>query len=244
MNPPRPLARGAGVSLWRQIASAIEDDIARDNSGPGARLPTEAQLSARFAVNRHTVRRAMEELEARGLIRVEQGRGAFVAEDMLDYRVGPRTRFSENLRARGREPRGVILAVAVAAADSATASALRIRRGRPVLRIERLGLADGRPLLIGVHHLPLPRCAAAEAALARSASITAALAACGIADYRRAWTRISARQPTPEEASRLAQSRARPVLTVEALNLDPAGQPVDHTLSIAASARMQLLVEG
>lgn len=244
MTEPRALTRGGGVSLWRQIAQAIEDAIAAENRGPGERLPTEAQLAARFCVNRHTVRRAMEALEARGLIRVEQGRGAFVAEDVLDYRLGPRTRFSENLRARGREPKGLTLSVAAIAADTATAAALRLRRGRPVLRVERMGLADGRPLSLAIHHLPLPRFMDLPAALAENPSMTAALAACGVPDYRRAWTRISARLPTPEEAQRLAQSRIRPVLTMEALNVDPAGQPVDHTLTAAASARLQLLVEG
>ena len=41
---------------------------------PGARLPTEAELSQHFQVNRHTVRRALEELSRAALVRVEQGR--------------------------------------------------------------------------------------------------------------------------------------------------------------------------
>ncbi|MEY4844245.1 MAG: hypothetical protein RL312_526, partial [Pseudomonadota bacterium] len=101
------LARGAGVALWRQIALALEADIAGGKRQPGERLPTEAVLTERFAVNRHTVRRALEELEARGIIRVEQGRGAFVAEDVLDYPLGPRTRFSETIRRQNREAQGV-----------------------------------------------------------------------------------------------------------------------------------------
>ena len=76
---PAPLDRGAGVSLWRQIGAAIEAAIRAGHHAPGERLPTEADLAARFRVNRHTIRRAMEELEARGVVRVEQGRGAFVA---------------------------------------------------------------------------------------------------------------------------------------------------------------------
>jgi GntR family phosphonate transport system transcriptional regulator len=72
-TPPRApgvLARREGVALWRQIQQAIEREIAAGAHKPGARLPTEAELAARFAVNRHTVRRAMEELEGRGLIRI------------------------------------------------------------------------------------------------------------------------------------------------------------------------------
>lgn len=241
--PPTGLARRLGVSLWRQIAQALEDEVASGAHKPGARLPTEAELTARFGVNRHTVRRAMEELEGRGLVRIEQGRGSFVAEDVLDYRLGPRTRFSENIRAQNREPAGRILRVAEIQADAALAEALGIRRGRPVVQVERLGLADGRPIVLGTHHLPAARFARVPALLAEDASITAALSACGVADYRRRVTRVTARLPTPEEADLLQQSRSRPVLVTEAVNTDPAGEIVDVTMARYAAGRVQLVVE-
>jgi GntR family phosphonate transport system transcriptional regulator len=237
------LARGAGVALWRQIASALEADISGGKRQPGERLPTEAALTERFAVNRHTVRRALEELEARGIIRVEQGRGAFVAEDVLDYPLGPRTRFSETIRRQNREAAGRILHIAEIPADAQVAGGLRIRRGKSVLRVARLGLANGRPLVLGLHHFPLPRFAVAAQSLTQQASITVALAACGVPDYRRQSTRITARLPTPDEAKHLMQSRSRPVLVAEALNTDPEGTPVDWTLSCYAAARVQLVIE-
>jgi len=238
-----PLARGQGVALWRQIAAALEAEIAGGAKAAGDRLPTEAALTARFAVNRHTVRRALEDLEARGLIRVEQGRGAFVAEDVVDYRLGPRTRFSEVIRRQNREPAGRILRVTETPAETQLAEALGIRRGRLVLRVERLGLSNGRPVVLGAHHFPLPRCAAAAEALEADPSITNALAACGIIDYRRRTSRITARLPTPEEADLLQQSRSRPVLVAESLNVDPDGAPVDWTLAVYAAGRVQLVVE-
>jgi len=237
------LARGAGVALWRQIALALEADIAGGKRQPGERLPTEAVLTERFAVNRHTVRRALEELEARGIIRVEQGRGAFVAEDVLDYPLGPRTRFSETIRRQNREAAGRVLQISEIAADAQVAAGLRIRRGRPVLRVARLGLANARPLVLGLHHFPLPRFAALADSLARQSSISIGLAECGVADYRRHSTRITARLPSPEEAKHLLQSRSRPVIVAEALNTDPAGTPVDWTLSCYAAARVQLVME-
>jgi GntR family phosphonate transport system transcriptional regulator len=247
MTMPRDasLARGAGVSLWRQIATALEQEIAGGERAmqPGARLPTEAVLAARFGVNRHTLRRAMEELEARGLIRVEQGRGAFVAEDVLDYPLGPRTRFTEAIQRQNREPAGRMLRIAEIAADAQVARSLGLRRGRPVVVAERLGLANGRPVLIGTHYLPAQRFPGIEALLTEDASITRALARSGVPDYRRHLTRITARMPTPEEASLLQQSRARPVLVTEAVNLDGAGAPVELSIARYAAARMQLVVE-
>ncbi len=243
MISPAGLARGQGVSLWRQIAQSLEREIAAGLHRPGARLPTEAELTSRFGVNRHTVRRAMEELAGKGLIRIEQGRGSFVAEDVLDYRLGPRTRFSENIRQQNREPAGRIIRVAEVPAEAAVAEGLGIRRGRPVIVVDRLGLADGRPVVLGSHHFPAGRFARLPELLGPEGSITAALAGCGVTDYRRLVTRITARLPSPEEADLLQQARTRPVLVTEAVNTDPAGEPVDVTFARYAAGRMQLVVE-
>jgi GntR family phosphonate transport system transcriptional regulator len=238
------LDRGGGVALWRQIAGALESAIASGPHAPEDRLPSEGTLAAHFGVNRHTIRRALEELALRGVIRTEQGRGSFIAHDVLDYPLHGRTRFSENMRAQRREPAGTILRMGPVPAETVVAEALGIRRNRPVLRVERLGSADGRPVVIGIHHLPLPRFAPAQMALRADPSITAALAACGLEDYRRARTRITARLPTAEEAWRLEQPRGRPVLVTEALNVDPEGRPVDFTLASYAAGRVQVLVDG
>jgi GntR family phosphonate transport system transcriptional regulator len=239
-----PLARGQGVALWRQIAARLEQDIAGGRgAAPGARLPTEAELSARFGVNRHTVRRAMEELTARGLIRVEQGRGSFISEDVLDYPIGPRTRFSETIRRQNREPAGRLLRTTELPADAQVATALGLRRGQPVALAERLSLVDGRPVLIGAHYFCARRFPDILALLAGDPSITKALTRCGVPDYRRQVTRVTARMPTPEEAGLLLQSRARPVLVTEAVNVDAAGAPVELSIARYAAARMQIVVK-
>ncbi len=238
------LDRGQGLALWRQIAGSLEGEITAGQRQAGEQLPTEAMLSAQFQVNRHTVRRALEALSARGLVRVEQGRGTFVAEDVLDYPLGGRTRFSETIRRQNREPQGKILSLRDMAADSQVAEALGLRRGQRVLRVQRLGLADGRPVLVGTHHFPLPRFNRLAELLHADGSVTVALAACGVADYHRRVTRVTARMPTPEEAALLQQARTRPVLASEALDTDAAGEPVDFTLCCYAAGRVQIVVEG
>ena len=74
----------AGVSLWQQIATELENEIRQRRLLSGARLPTEMALAQRFGVNRHTVRRAVGALEEAGLVRAERGRGTFVRTDLLD----------------------------------------------------------------------------------------------------------------------------------------------------------------
>jgi GntR family phosphonate transport system transcriptional regulator len=237
------LPRGDGVALWRQIVSRLEGAITGGRLVAGARLPTEADLAQGFGVNRHTIRRAMEELASRGLVRVEQGRGSFVAEEVVEYPLGSRTRFSEIIRAQSREPSGRIIRIGETQAEGRVAELLKLRRGRGVVVVERLGFANGRAILLGTHHFPAHRFARIATLLADDPSITAALAASGVPDYRRQITRITARMPTPEESQLLGQARTRPLLLAEAVNVDPDGTPVDVTFTRYAAGRTQLVVE-
>src|SRR4051794_30926438 len=139
-----PVNRRDGVALWRQICGRLQTEIASGTHKPGGRLPTEADLSAQFGVNRHTVRRALEELSRNGLVRVEQGRGTFVAEDVLDYTVEPRTRFAEWIRKHNKEPSGIVRQLREVPADRRGGGAVGGGARRPGGVLGRLGPARDR----------------------------------------------------------------------------------------------------
>ena len=65
--------------LFRQRAQAIRREMARGALQPGDRLPTVRELAARTRVNRNTAARAVQTLEAEGLVDTRVGRGTFVA---------------------------------------------------------------------------------------------------------------------------------------------------------------------
>jgi len=241
--PREPVTRQDGVALWRQIAGRLQQDIADGTYPPGGRLPTEADLSAQFSVNRHTVRRALEELSRNGLVRVEQGRGSFVAEDVLDYAVASRTRFSEWIRKHNKEPSGKVLQLREIAAESPVAVALGVRPGSRVILLERLGLADDRPVSLTRHYFPASRLRGLMEALRASPRITEALQAVGITDYLRQMTRVTARLPTPTESDLLRTPRNRPVLVTENLNVDRAGTVVEFGVGCYPTPRVQIVFE-
>jgi GntR family phosphonate transport system transcriptional regulator len=237
-----PVDRQDGVTLWRQIAGALQRDIASGAHQPGARLPTEAELSARFGVNRHTVRRALEELSRDGLVRVEQGRGSFVAEDVLDYTVGARTRFSEWIRKHNKEPSGLVRQLREIAADPRVATGLGVRGGSKIVMLERLGLADDRPVSLTRHYFS-PRLNGMLQALQASPRITDALRAVGVEDYLRLQTRVTARLPTQTEADLLRMARSRPLLVGENINVDRDGAIIEFAVGCYPTPRVQIVFE-
>jgi GntR family phosphonate transport system transcriptional regulator len=235
-----PVRRQEGLALWRQIASRLRAEIG-GAFPPGARLPPEAELARRFGVNRHTLRRALDELSRGGLVRVEHGRGAFVPEHVLEYAVEPRTRFSEWVRRHNKEPSGRVLRRTEEPAEAATAAALGIDEGTPIVVFERLGLADGRPVSLGTHWFS-PRLRGLLDAL-REGGITAALRTVGVDDYLRQVTRVTARMPTAQEADLLSTSRSRPLLVTENVNVDRHGAVVEFGVTRYPTPRVQIVFE-
>lgn len=234
---------GAGIAMWQRIANELSAEIAGGYGSGAERLPTEHALAMRYRVNRHTVRRAIAALVQAGLVRVERGRGTFVQTGAIDYALGRRTRFSENLRRLSLHPSGELIRSETLAAPPAIAKPLKLRPGTAVILIETLGRGDGMPISIGAHYFPARRFAGIVAAWQDTRSITAALAACGVADYTRLATRIYARPADGDESRSLEQSPGRPVLVTESVNVDSAGRPVEFGVARFAADRVQFVVE-
>lgn len=237
--------RRSGVALWRQIADRIRQAIGSGALGADGRLPPEQALSERFGVNRHTVRRAIAALVQEGVLRAEQGRGTFVeTRRRLSYPIAARTRFSEGLEGQARDPHSVLLSHAVEAADSRVSEALGLPRGAPVLRLESMGEADGRPVSRATSFFDASRFSGLEAAFARSGSITAALRAFGVTDYVRRSTLVSARHADSADLADLALSPGAIVLVTVAINETLDGSPLQFSETRFAADRVELSVSG
>jgi len=235
-------ARGTGVALWKQIVERIEADIAEGRLAAGMRLPTEMELAERFGVNRHTLRRALSILTEQGLIEATPGRGTFVKEPPIRYPIGPRTRFSEIVSGEGRAPGGRLVRSALEPASATIAQALRLQPGQDVLRIDMVRDADGVPITIGSHWYEATRCRDLDLLVASTGSVTRALEALGLGDYRRLETRITARAADEEERRLLALPAGRTVMVVEAINGDAQRRPIQYSRARFAGDRVQLIV--
>ncbi|WP_121067950.1 phosphonate metabolism transcriptional regulator PhnF [Chachezhania antarctica] len=228
--------------LWKSIADELTADIAEGRHAPGSKLPTEAQLAARFGVNRHTVRRAMAELAEEGLVHARRGAGVFVAAQPTDYPIGTRVRFARNLYAAGRLPSRKVLALTMRGADGHEARSLNLEPGAQLHVYEGISLADEQPLAIFRTCFPADRFPELPAILRADPSITSALRQVGVKDYIRVSTRVTAVQATATDARHLQIRQNAPLLCTESVSTDTDGVPVEFGRTWFAGERVALTI--
>jgi GntR family phosphonate transport system transcriptional regulator len=195
-------------------------------------------------VNRHTVRRALQALRDEGLVLSRRGAGVFVTPQPTEYRLGARVRFQQNLTAAGKAPGRTILALVTRNADPAEARALQIQPGDSVHACDGLSLADGLPIAVFRSIFPADSLPDLATLLRQTGSVTAALAAHGVADYTRAITRITACAADAAQAGHLGLPAGAPLLRTEAVNIDTARRPVEYGLTWFSGDRVTLTVPG
>lgn len=141
--------------LYHQLKQIVRAEIERGAYQPGDQLPTESELIQRYSVSRITVRQALDELEGEGLIVRRHGKGTYVAEKRVEQDLVRLTDFVEDMEIAGLAPSSRVLAFAREAAIRDVTEALALPPGEEVVRIDRLRLANGRPMAYDTTRLPL-----------------------------------------------------------------------------------------
>ncbi|MEL6451171.1 MAG: phosphonate metabolism transcriptional regulator PhnF [Pseudomonadota bacterium] len=233
----------ARTPIWKSIAQTLSAEIADGLYRPGDKLPTEAQLSTRFGVNRHTVRHALRALVEAGTVHTRRGAGAFVAQTPTDYPIGKRVRFHRNVAAAGRTPAKEVLSIETRLASAQERDALGLAEDAQVHAYEGLSLADGQTIALFRSVFPAAPFPDLPAALRRSGSVTAALAEAGVADYTRASTRLTAKAATATQALHLRIAEGAPILRSVGINVDVAGRPIEYGRTWFAGDRVTLTLD-
>ena len=146
-----------GISAWKQISDDIETSIKDKTWKPGDKLPTEMELAKTYRVNRHTIRRSVHELVEKGLVSVEQGRGMFIPDYVLDYKLAKRTRFSEVVSSQNKFPGGRALSGEVIKANKKVSEALIMPLGGKVCLLRTIRELDGVPIVLAAHYFSASR---------------------------------------------------------------------------------------
>lgn len=226
--------------IWQSIAASLTEDITEGRYAPGDKLPTEAELSARFGVNRHTVRHAIKSMSENGLVHARRGAGVFVAQVPTDYAIGKRVRFHRNLEQAGRLPGKEVLHLETRTADAAEKEALQLSENARVHVYDGLSLADDQPIAVFRSVFPAARFPMLTEQLADLRSVTAALKANNVPDYTRAWTRLTAKRATTTQALHLRLNEGDPILRSIGVNVDAYQSPIEFGTTWFAGDRVTL----
>lgn len=232
-----------GVALWRQISDRIRANILAGLYDGTGMVPAETALAQKFGVNRHTVRAALAALQQEGIVRAAQGRGTLITQrDKFDFPIGRRTRFTEGIGEQARDLKGILLSSTREVATSELIGRLQLSPGDEVLRLDGVRKADGRAVSRSTMWFPAERFAGIDKAFAETGSITRALSACGVDDYLRDVTEISAVHAEPDDVVHLELTPGAIVLVTRALNKDPQGLPIQFAVTRFPADRVQFTI--
>lgn len=229
-------------ALWAEIYERLTHEIRDGLYPPGEKLPTEAALAARFGVNRHTVRRALGALADEGAVQARQGAGVFVTARPTAYALGARVRFHRNLSAAGKVPGREISSVETRHASAEEARHLALDPGDRVHVCEGISTADGTPMASFRTVFPADLLPEMAKVLEQEQSITRALALCGVPDYTRRETWLSAEIAGAARAAQLRIAAGAALLLSVSVSVDPQGRPVEYGRTWFVGERVQLSV--
>lgn len=238
------IERRSGVALWRQIADRMRLAINNGEHDDTGMMPSEAALAQKFGVNRHTVRSALAALADEGMVRAVQGVGTLIERrDRLTFPISRRTRFSQGLDGQAKELESRLVRQAIEPASPVIADALGLAPGASCVKMDTLGIADGKPISSATSYFPADRFSGIGEIYRRTGSITKALAELGVADYVRRSTEISAVHAEGADVRLLKLSPGAILLVTTAINTDTAGSPIQYSRSRFAADRVKFFVE-
>jgi DNA-binding GntR family transcriptional regulator len=133
----------------RRIYDRLRDEIARAKG----RLPSERQLSDVLKTTRITLREALAQFEAEGLVYREQKRGWFVSPPRLVYNPLHRSHFERIVRDQGRVPSTMVLSSGLMRAPAGVARALGLGLDGQAFGVLRVRSIDKRRVLYSQHYL-------------------------------------------------------------------------------------------
>ena len=138
--------------LYHQLMQRIADDIEKGNYPVGSRIPPEHELEKTYEVSRVTVRRALAELTAEGLLERKQGKGTFVSTPRISQDLKSIHSFHDSCKKNGVRAGTRVIHVTEIEADANDIADLNLREGDRVVETLRVRSADGEPVALEKNH--------------------------------------------------------------------------------------------
>lgn len=142
------------LTKHRQIVEALTGEIVQGNLKPYDRIPSEKELCEQWQASRSTVRKAMDQLTDRGKIFRVPGKGSFVSFPKISHQTSQVLSFSEKMKAQGLDVETRLILKEMLDPNEETAAMLKLLPQERVLKIQRLRIVKGEPLVLQTSFMP------------------------------------------------------------------------------------------
>lgn len=227
--------------------SAVKRERVRDylmelaeSCAPGDPIPSERALCEQLGVSRPTLRSAVDELVATGLLVREHGRGMFVARAKITQELAPSADAYSLPRAAGSWASRV-LEFSTVQAGARVGRRLRISPAAEITYIARLRLVDGEPMAIEYLHVPAAIVPGLTAADMESGDFYDLLRERHGVRVHEAVQSIEPTVTNEEEAQLIGVPVLSPALLFERLTKDATGRPVEYVHSVYRGDRYRIV---
>lgn len=151
IDPDNPIPKYLQISTW------LRELIQSGRYEKGAYLPSEVELARICEVNRNTLRQAISELTAAGILKKEKGLGTYICTDVpinIKHRLKSISSFSDDLRELGIKEKTRIVRKGSEEANERIAAKLLLGANGKVVAIRRLRTGDRLPFIYEESYLP------------------------------------------------------------------------------------------
>lgn len=228
--------------VYIQIKEALIRDIQMYNKA-GDMLASEFELSSIYNVNRHTLRRAVDELIKEGVVERHHGKGTIVRAPSIHYPIASRTRLTETLEAQGISTSSRVIRKQQVSARGGVAKALAVDEGTPLIFLEILRETKSKPFCVASHFLPhreLPKILSDF----HKGSLHSFIEMHYQQQLHRAESRITSVMPQPEDVIALKIPKNLSVLRVKSINTSQStGRPMEYVITRFRSDMTQIVVQ-
>ncbi|MDB4894578.1 MAG: GntR family transcriptional regulator [Firmicutes bacterium] len=207
---------GSPLPLYQQLKIALRRSLEAGVWAADQAIPTERELTAQYGVSRITVRQALADLVAEGLLYRRHGKGTFVAPGAvqpISETLSDLTGHLEELLRRGLDPEIEVLSLTKQPLPNEVAAALGRPEGAEGWFLHRRTRLEGAPLMLAEVWLPADLGISLDAEYVQRYGFNHILTEHGH-PLVRGWQRIAAQTARTEEARLLAIKRGEALLRV------------------------------
>jgi len=225
------ISRDGGIACYQQLSEILIKQIGKGVFKPSEQIPTEMELSKRYKLNRHTVRQAIERLENEGFVYKIKGKGTFVANTKISYKVSRKTRFTTSILDVGLSPDARLLDSYEISAGRELSQKMKNKSSDKVVVLEILRFVNKIPFCHTTSFLGSYRFPDIQAHIKGSFSLYELLKKHYDVEAMRTSSSFEVSLPESSDMDVLNISPKVPILIVKSISKDQKGNVVEYCIT-------------